>query len=149
MKGTTVSLLTDNLENLNNSPHVLSQLIDILIEEDATLPDQQEQRWSHLATCVPCQAFLGSYLLKVIEYDEAHGNAKGPVQELLIRLIQNMHEILQEDIPAYVEALEEQKEEVNKQFPQFSDHLQSCRDCQTAVQDLRSWLHQSSEIGWL
>ena len=144
MKGTTVPLPVSDLGDLKNPPHVLYQFIDMLLGDNQTSLVQQEQRWSHLATCMPCQAFLGSYLLKTIEYDEAHGNAKGPAQELLIQLIQIIHETLKEDIPAYVEALDEQgEEEANSQFPQFTDHLHTCKECQLAAQDLRLWLHQT------
>ena len=142
MPSTTVPLPMNELEDLQRPPHVLSQLIDMLFDEERFLPEQQTQRWTHLATCIPCQSFLGSYLLQSIEYDKAHGKPEGPAQEHLARLIQHMHQTLEVDIPPYVEALEERGvEEANKLFPQFAEHVQTCPECQSAVQDLRRWLY--------
>jgi hypothetical protein len=144
MKGITVPLPANDLGSLKKPPHVLPQLIDMITGKRQLPPEQQEQRWEHLVECIHCQTFLGSYLVKMIEYDKAHGNPAGTAQELLTRLTQIIHETLKEDIPAYVEALREQsEEETNNRFPRLAEHLQACRDCQSAVQDLRSWLGQS------
>ena len=142
MRSTTVPLPMNELEDLQRPPHVISQLIDMLFDEEQPLPEQQTQRWAHLTTCIPCQAFLGSYLLQSIEYDKAHGKPDGVAQEHLARLIQHMHQTLEADIPPYVEALEERGvEEANTMFPQFAEHMQTCPECQAAVQDLRLWLY--------
>ena len=146
MRSTTIPLPISELEALQYPPHVLSQLIDMLSDEEQSLLVQREQRWAHLATCIPCQTFLGSYLLKTIEYNEAHGSPEGSVQELLARLIQSIHQTLEADVAPYVEALEEQGvEEANNEFPQFAEHLQTCRECQAAVQDVRVWVHQQEQ----
>ncbi|GAC1429399.1 MAG: hypothetical protein PVS3B3_28660 [Ktedonobacteraceae bacterium] len=143
MRSTTVPLPTSDLDDLQQPPHVLSQLIDMLFDERQSLLEQQEQRWAHLATCIPCQAFLGSYLLKTIEYDSVHGNPEGPAQGLLARLIQSMHQTLKADLPPYVETLEELGiEDANTRFPQFVEHLQTCRECQVVVQDMQERLQQ-------
>ncbi len=140
-KASTVLLIGD-VEELREPPHVISQLIDMVLGEDQNLLAQQEQRWAHLKICVSCQAFLGSYLLKAIEYDKAHDIPSQGTQQLLSKLTQLMHGTLAEDMPAYIEALENRGEaEANKLFTQFVDHLRSCRECQLEVQDLRSWLH--------
>lgn len=146
MKGITAPLHVSDLGDLNKPPHVLSQLIDMITGELQLPPAQQEQRWEHLAECIHCQAFLGSYLIKMIEYNKAHGEPEEPAQELLSRLARIMHETLKEDIPAYVETLEELGEgHAKSRFPEFANHLQTCRDCQLAVQDLRSWLVRPGE----
>ncbi|MGI9061136.1 MAG: hypothetical protein ACR2H5_21445 [Ktedonobacteraceae bacterium] len=148
MNKITATLLASGWESLEKPPHVLPQLIDILTGQDQELLAQQEQRWAHLAECVHCQEFLRSYLVKTIEYDKAQGNAEGSAPELLTQLTHLMHEQLKEDIPAYVDTLEElNEEEANRRFPHFAKHLAACGDCQAVVQDLHSWLSQSEEIG--
>lgn len=148
MNKITVKLPASGWERLKEPPHVLPQLIDLLIGQDQVLPAQQEQRWAHLAECAHCQEFLRRYLTKLIEYDKEQGNLEGQAPKLLAQLTHIMHEQLKEDIPAYVETLEEQnEEEANRRFPRFVKHLASCQDCQEAVQGLHSWLSQSEEIG--
>jgi hypothetical protein len=67
---------------------------------------------------------------------------------LLTQLTHLMHGQLKEDIPAYVEILEEQnEEEANRRFPRLVKHLATCQVCQEAVQELHSWLSQSEEFG--
>jgi hypothetical protein len=150
MKEITVPLPTSDPADLGKFPHFLPQLIDMITGKCQLFPAQQEQCWQHLAECIHCQTFLGSYLVEIIKYDKAHNNPEGSAQELLIQLTQIMHKTLKEDIPAYVEALEEQREEeANSRFPLLADHLQACQDCQLAVQDLRSWLRQLGEAGML
>jgi hypothetical protein len=130
-------------EDLKKPPHVLSQFIDMLTGRGPLDLVQQGQRWQHLAGCIDCQTFLGIYL---IEYEKAEGSLEGPVRELLSQLTQIMHETLKKDIPAYVDTLEEQgKEPATSHFPLFSEHMQSCPDCQLAVRDLQSWLRMVEE----
>lgn len=148
MNRITGTLPTNSWKSLEKPPHVLPQLIDLLTGQDQVLPAQQEQRWAHLAECAQCQEFLRRYLAKMIEDDKAQGNPEGQAPELLTQLTHLMHEQLKEDVPAYIETLEEQnEEEANRRFPRFAQHLASCRDCQAAVQDLHSWLSQSEENG--
>lgn len=143
MKGITTVPLPNDLGDLKRLPHVMAQFIDMLTGEQQLPATEQEQRWQHLEQCIHCQAFLASYLVKLIEYDKAHGEPEEPAQGLLDQLTQIMHETLKEDIPAYVEALAEYgEEEAGRSFALFTGHLHTCRDCQMAVQDLRAWLDQ-------
>jgi hypothetical protein len=144
MTKVTITQPLSGWESLKKPPHVLPQLIAILSGQDQELPAQQEQRWAHLAECIDCQAFLRSYLVKLIESDKAQDNAETLAPALLTQLTYIMHEQLKEDIPAYVETLETQnEEEANRRFSRFAMHLSTCRDCQGAVQDLHAWLSQS------
>ncbi len=141
---TTNTLPAIEPESLDKSPHVLSQLIDMINGKRQFTPTQQKHRWEHLAACIHCQVFLGSYLVKAIEYNKAHGIPEGPEQKLLSRLTKVMHKTLKEDIPAYVEVLVGQdEEEANDRFPLLSHHLRECPACHSAVQDLQSWLRQA------
>ena len=144
MSRVTSPLPMNDVQDLNEAPHVLPQLIDMILGEQQVLPAQQKQLWTHLAECVHCQAFLGSYLLAVIESNKEHDEPEDQARELLNRLTQMIHETLREDIPAYIQRLEEQDEkEANRSFPQFAEHLQVCQDCQEAVRALRLWIRQS------
>ncbi len=150
MKKGAATLSTNDLGSLSQSPHVMTQFIDMLAGKQPLSLARQEQRWEHLAHCIDCQVFLGSYLVKLIEYDKANGIPTELAQELLAQLAQLIelsHETLKEDIPAYVEALEELSEEDAKQkFPQLGEHVQHCSDCQEAVEDLRLWLRRLKEV---
>lgn len=143
MKERTDALSTDDAGNLNKFPHVLSQMIDIIVGKAQASPGEKERRWRHLAECIYCQTFLASYLLETIADDKAHGLAEEPARGLLTRLTRIMHGTLKRDIPAYVETLVEQGiEETAGLFPLLTDHLRDCQDCQSAVQDLQSWLQE-------
>jgi hypothetical protein len=138
---TTNTLPTIESESLEKPPHVLPQFIDMINGKRQFNPTQQKQRWEHLATCIHCQIFLGSYLVKAIEYNKLHSIPEGSEQKLLSQLTKVMHKTLEEDIPTYVEVLVGQdEEEANNRFPLLAHHLRECPGCHSAVQDLRSWL---------
>lgn len=149
MRRSTVTLPENNQEGLSQPPHALKQFIDMLFGKQPLPPEQQRERWEHVAHCVDCQVFLGAHLVKLIEFDKVNGIPTEYAQELLSRLsqlIELSHETLKEDIPAYVEALEELSEaDANQKFPQLSEHVQHCQDCQEAITDLREWLRHLKE----
>lgn len=140
MKRRTVTLPASDPGDLLKPPHVLSQFMDAIKGKQQLSSDQQEQRRKHLAECIHCQAFLGSYLVDTLkEHDNPHELAR----ELLTQLRRIMHETLAADISAYVDMLVENgKEEADNRFPLFAEHLQTCQDCWRAVQELQAWLKQ-------
>lgn len=137
--------LVDGPGELEKPPHLLSQFIDMLIDQQPLSIEQQEERWEHLEQCIYCQSFLGIYLLKRIEDDTQHGEVEESTKMLLSRLTHIMHETLQDDIPAYVEMFVAQGEiQAYKHFPLLTEHLVTCKDCQNEVQTLQIWLRQSA-----
>jgi hypothetical protein len=141
---TTNTLTAIEPVSLDKSPHVLSQFIDMINGKRQFTSAQQKHRWEHVAACIHCQIFLGSYLVKAIEYNKAHGILEGPELKLLSRLNKVMHKTLKEDIPAYAEVLVGQdEEEANNRFPLLSHHLRECPTCHSTVQDLQFWLRQA------
>lgn len=143
MKRRTATLPTSDPGSLNEPPHVLSELIDTITGKFQPSPTQQEQIRAHLVECLHCQGFLGTYLLKTIEYNQKNSSPEAPAQALLARLTHLMHETLKKSLPAYIDDLREKGQEAaNRRFPLFADHLQACQDCQSAVRDLRAWLDQ-------
>lgn len=132
--------LVDSPGELEKPPHLVSQFIDMLIDQQPLSAELQEERWEHLELCIYCQGFLGTYLLKKIEYDTEHGESEEAAKVLLSQLKHLMHETLKKDIPAYVEMFLEQSETQARQFPLLVEHLATCKDCQDEVQALQTWL---------
>jgi len=134
-------------EKLNQPPHILPQLIDIVTGEQQYTSAEQEQRWQHLARCMYCQAFTGIYLLEVIESEVEPGSSKERARKLLIKLTSVMHRVLAVDIPPYVEMFVEQGgERAHQQFPMLGEHLPTCQACQAEVQNLYTWLRYIEQI---
>lgn len=137
----TIPFFKDAIEDISKPPHVIPQLVDMILGEQV-FSAQQQQAWDHLAVCIHCQTFLACYLHEVIAYDKEHGESEERAQKLLTKLAQIIHETLKEDIPAYVEALEKQgATAAARRFPQFAEHLPTCQICQLTVQNIHEWLH--------
>ncbi len=143
MKENTAILLANGSEKLDQAPHVLAQLIELLRGTSPFSPAQHRQIGQHLAECMHCQVFVELSLLTMIEDAQMHGNPIRPTQELLTRWSRITHATYKEDIPAYVETLMEQGDKkAHARFPLLAEHVQTCQDCQEEVRDLRSWLGQ-------
>lgn len=135
-------------EKLNQPPHILPQLIDIVTGKRESSSAEQKQRWQHLARCIFCQTFAGNYLLEVIESEDQNGSREIACK-LLARLTSIMHKTLAEDIPAYAEILVEQGDErAHQRFPLLTEHLQTCRACHSEAQHLRAWLQYVGQAGF-
>jgi hypothetical protein len=143
MRRETAILSANNPGDLYKPPHVLSEFLDMLTGERQLSSERQEQRWNHLAGCIHCQVFLGSYLVNALNESDTPDEAKKSTRELLTQLAAIIHETLKADMLAYIdESIERGNEAANNQFPLFAEHLQSCHDCQAAVQDLQRWFKQ-------
>lgn len=143
---TTATLPKIEPESVEKPPHVVPQYIDMINGKRHFTPVQQKKRWGHLSSCIHCQVFLGSYLVKAIEYNRTHGIPEGLEEKLLSQLNEVMHETLKEDILGYVEVLIGQdEEEANDRFPLLAHHLRECSVCRSAIQDLVSWLCEAIE----
>ena len=137
-------------EDLTQPPHVLPQLIEMIADHRQPPPAQKESRLQHLATCIQCQTFLGIYLLELIAEEKKHNKSVEVAQQWLDQVKQLMHETLQADIPAYTETLVELGEKkASERFPELAQHIHTCQDCYSTVQDVRSWLHRLAEEGLL
>lgn len=131
-------------EDLSIPPHVILPLFSMILDEQQVSPTQQQQVWSHLEGCIACQTVLERYLREVIAYNKEHGEPEESALDLLTKLIPIMHTTLKQDIPAYAETLEEQgPAAAGSRFPQFAEHVTTCKSCQLAVKDLHEWLQYS------
>lgn len=145
MKENTTILLTNSSEKLDQAPHVLAQLIDLLRGTLPFSPAQYQQIEQHLAECIHCQVFVELALLSMLEDAQAHHDPTEPAQQLLKRWSRITHATCKGDIPAYVDTLMEQGEEkACTRFPLLAEHMCTCQDCQAEVRDLCSWLDQLS-----
>lgn len=147
MRKRTATLPASDPGDLRKPPHVLSQYLDAIMGKQQLSSERQEQRKKHLAGCIHCQAFLGSSLVSILADSETPAHLQEEARTLLTQLTGIIHETLAADTSAYVDELVERgKEEASNQFPLFAEHLQSCQDCQRAVQDLQTWLKRREEI---
>lgn len=134
---------TTHLEQLNQAPHVLTQLIDLLRGTLQCTPAQRQRIEQHLVTCLHCQAFVELSLLMMIKDAQAHGTPTEPARQLLTRWSRITHVTYKEEIPAYVETLMAQGEQkADTRFPWLAEHMHGCWDCQQEVRGLHSWLSQ-------
>src|SRR5579859_1718193 len=130
-------------EDLMNPPHIVRQLVAMIRDEQPDSSIQQDV-WDHLIGCIACQTVLERYLRDVVAYNKEHGEPEEPALELLTKLGAIMHTTLKQDIPAYAETLEDQGvAAADSRFPQFADHVRTCKSCQSAVKDLHEWLQYS------
>ena len=143
MKENATTLRVDYPEKLDQAPHVLAQLLNLLGGTGPLAVAQRQQIGQHLAICIPCQVGVEIALLAVIEDAQTREQPVQYAQKLLACLARITHATFKEEIPAYVEALLEQSEqEVHARFPLLTEHVNMCQDCQEEVRDLRSWLTQ-------
>jgi hypothetical protein len=145
-----VSLPKHAAEDLAQEPHMMGRLIEMVTGKQQLAAVEQEQRWLHLSRCLPCQTFLVTYLLEVIASDKASGRSVASAQKMLSKLQRLMHETLKEDIPAYVEMLEERGEKNAKvRYSWLAEHIPMCEECAASVQELRAWLREAALEGWV
>ncbi len=138
-----------NCDNLNKPPHIVPELINMMIDECQPSLPAREQCLKHLIECLSCQVALGTLLMTELDYDRQAGCSTEPVQKLLSRLTEITHKTqIQEQMGGYIEALQkEREEEANKQFPIFAEHLKSCKDCHSTVEGTLSLLVQVEKAG--
>ncbi len=145
MKKNAATLHVHRFEELDQAPHVLTQLLDLLKGTLKLSVSQRRQVGQHLANCMPCQVCVAMALLAMIEDAQARGEPVERTRRLLACLLRTTHATFKEEIPAYVDALIEQGEqEARARFPWLAEHVRVCRDCEEEVRDLRLWLTQLS-----
>lgn len=138
-----------NSESLEEHPHVVQKLINLVKNEWQPTPPQYEELLTHLTGCIDCQIALGTLIAIEREYDRATSSPVGPAEQLLSRITKIIHETkARDEIRAYIELLEAKGEKkANKKFPQFVEHLKQCKACQLAVEETRDLLHRAKEAG--
>lgn len=138
-------LLANSSEKLNQAPHVLAQLMDLLRGTPLFAPAQSQQIEQHLAGCIHCQVFVELALLSMIEDAQAHNDPTEPAWQVLKHWSRITHATCKDEIPAYVDMLMAQGEEqACTHFPLLAEHIHTCQACREEVHDLYTWLDQLS-----
>lgn len=132
-------------ERLDQAPHVLTQLIDVLRGTLQLSPTQYQQVEQHLTICIHCQVFVELSLLSLIEDTQTSDNEA--TRQLFARWLQITHATWQEAIPAYVDALLAQGAAyAQARFPLLATHMRTCQHCQAEVSDIFTWLSQLDDL---
>ncbi len=145
-KRSTAMRAQDNY-HLEQHPHILLVLIDLIRGVGHPNPSEQEQILSHLVECVPCQDDLRTLLAIELERDRP----EEPIRKLISRLSSIIEKTrIRQDIPAYVEAIELWgDEEAKKRYPQLADHLQICKSCQLLITGVQNLKREAEEAGMI
>lgn len=138
-------------DNLEQPPHILLALIDLVRGEGHPNSYEQERILGHLVECLPCQDALRTLLAIELDQDRQIGITEEPIAKLISRL-SNIFEKAQirQDISAYVEAVELWgNEEARKKYPRLADHLQKCKSCQSLVTGVQNLKREAEEAGMI
>lgn len=138
-----------NSDILDQFPHVVPRLVDLVMNEWQPTPSQNEQLLTHLVDCVYCQIALRTLLVAELDCDLSDGSAEQPARQLLSHLTNIIHETsVRDNMGAYIEMLDASGEEAaNKQFPQLAEHLKICKACRSTVEGTRDLLHRAEQAG--
>jgi hypothetical protein len=148
MKGRKTHVLPETgFENLDVPPHVLSQLIDMLLGNWQPAPADLEVLLSHLVECLHCQLALGTLIALELHSDLAEED-HSTLRNLLAQLTDLIHETQIDDLVAYLEVLEAQGQaEASSRFPVLAEHLQHCQDCRSTIEETRVLLRSTDQVG--
>ena len=145
----TPTMIAQDGYDLEQPPHILPVLIDLVKGEGHPNLLEQEQILSHLAECLPCQDALRTLLAIELERDRQIGITEEPASKLISRLSDIIEEThVRQDIPAYVEASELWgDEEARKKYPRLAAHLRNCKACQSIITGVRNLKRDAEESG--
>ena len=137
--------------DLEQPPHVLSVLIDLVRGEVHPNSSEQERIFGHLSECVLCQDALRTLLAIELDRDRQIGITEEPIRKLISRLSSIIEKTqIRQDIPAYIEAIELWgDEEAGKRYPQLAEHLQNCKSCQSLVAAVQCLKREAEEAGMI
>jgi hypothetical protein len=147
MKGRKTHVLPETgFENLGVPPHVLSQLIDMMLGDWQPAPADLEALLSHLVECLHCQLALGTLIALELHSDVAEED-RTILRTLLARLTDLIHETQIDGLAAYLEVLEAQgQDEASNRFPVLAEHLQHCQDCRSTIVETRVLLRSAEQV---
>lgn len=148
MKGRKTHVLPETgFENLDVPPHVLSQLIDMMLVNWQPAPADLETLLSHLVECLHCQLTLGTLIALELHSNPAEEDHR-TLRNLLAQLTDFIHQTQIDDLVAYLEVLEVQgQDEASSRFPVLAEHLQHCQDCRSTIVETRALLRSAEQIG--
>ncbi|MFI5422228.1 MAG: hypothetical protein ACHQ1H_14790 [Nitrososphaerales archaeon] len=143
------TVLAHYSENIEQPPHILPALFDLLSGEGHPTSFEREQQLGHLAECKDCQDALRTLLAIELDQDRQVGITEKPIWKLISRLTSAIEkEQIRNDIPAYIETIELRgKEEARKRYPRLAEHLQKCKSCRSMVAGIQTLKHEAEQAG--
>jgi hypothetical protein len=147
----TTAMIAQDSYNLEQPPHILPVLIDLIRGEEHPNSDEQERILAHLAECVFCQDALRTLLAIELDQDRQIGITEEPIGKLISRLSSIIEKTqIREEIPAYIEAIELWgDEEAKKRHPKLAEHLQNCKSCQLLITGVQNLKREAEEAGMI
>jgi hypothetical protein len=131
------------------APHIVGQLVHLVVGEWQPDPSQQEQLVVHLTECPYCRTALIVLLSADQEYERLNSSLEAPVHNLLTQFVTIHHEKETHDyehMGAYAEAIiAKGREEADKRFPVLAEHVRRCWSCTSTLGEILDFLNEPEE----
>jgi predicted anti-sigma-YlaC factor YlaD len=132
------------------SPHIVSELLHVVMGEWQPESSQQEQLVVHLTECEYCRTALVVLLSADQEYEMAtNSSTETPARNLLTQFVTIHHEIAIQDFEqmgAYAEAIKAVgRKEADKRFLVLAEHIRKCASCRAWLEETLAFLNESEE----
>jgi hypothetical protein len=129
------------------SPHIMSELFQVVIGKLQLDSSQQEQMVNHLRYCEYCRTSLIVLLSAEQKQEIMNDRVEIPVHALLTQFVAIHHEIAIHDyehMGAYAEAIHAVgRTEADKRFPVLAGHIKRCTSCQSWLEETLEFLDES------
>lgn len=133
--------------DLLKSPHILSELFQVVIGKLQPDSSQQEQMVNHLKYCEYCRTSLIILLSAEQKHEETNDRVEIPVHALLTQFVAIHHEIAIHDyehMGGYAETVKTEGRTVAaKRFPVLAGHIKRCTSCQSWLEETLEFLDES------
>ena len=146
MKEKKATIMDKVRPDLLVSPHIVSELIHLVL--DNWQPDlaQQEQLIAHLTECLYCRTALIVLLSAEQEYEKLNDYPEVSARNLLARFVTIHHEIEAqeyEQMGAYAEAIVAGgRKKADKRFPILAEHIRRCPSCKSTLEETLAFLNE-------
>jgi hypothetical protein len=128
------------------SPHIVGELIRLVVGEWQPDPTQQEQLIAHLTECPYCRTALIVLLSAEQEYEKLNSSPESSARNLLARFVTIHHEIEAqeyEQMGAYAEAIVAGgRKKADKRYPILAEHVRRCPGCKTTLEETLVFLNE-------
>ncbi len=127
-------------------PHLVDELIRLVLGEWQPDPAEQEQLIAHLTGCSYCRTALIVLLSAEQEYEKLNDYPEVSAGNLLARFVAIHHEIgaqKYEQMGAYAEAIVAGgRKKADKRFPILAEHIRRCPSCKSTLEETLAFLNE-------
>src|SRR2546429_4199720 len=127
-------------------PHLVDELIRLVLGEWQPDPAEQEQLIAHLTGCSYCRTALIVLLSVEQEYEKLNDYPEVSARNLLARFVAIHHEIgaqKYEQMGAYAEAIVAGgRKKADKRFPILAEHIRRCPSCKSTSEETLAFLNK-------